>query len=254
MIHRILGTLASAASQPSDERQPTPAVRLDGVTHEYGATGGRLRAGEQRTVTALRDVSIDVQPGETIGLEGPSGSGKSTILHAVAGLLVPTSGSVELIGTDLTPLSTRKRTHVRRQHVGIVFQHFHLLPSLSARANVALPLVQTGVPKRARRKRATELLTQVGLGDRTTHLPSELSGGERQRVAIARALATDPTVVIADEPTGELDTATGNAVLDLLTDVGRERAVLLASHDESTLAVADRVITLRDGQVVADGH
>ncbi|GAB7018535.1 ABC transporter ATP-binding protein [Halostagnicola bangensis] len=229
-----------------------PAVRLEDVNHEYGSTGGRLRSGSDRTVTALRNVSLDVERGTIVGLEGPSGSGKSTILHAVAGLLVPTAGTVSVLGTDLTALSDRGRTRVRRGHVGIVFQRFHLLPSLSARANVALPLVQAGLSKSARRERASTLLTQVGLEDRITHLPGELSGGERQRVAIARALSTDPDVLVADEPTGELDTETGADVLELLTDVGRDRAVLIASHDAATLAVADRVVTLRDGTVVED--
>ncbi|RZH67985.1 ABC transporter ATP-binding protein [Natrinema altunense] len=239
----------SSARDRADERESATAVRLEGVTHEYGSTGGRFRSGDERTVTALRDVSLGVPTGSTVGLEGPSGSGKSTVLHAVAGLLVPTAGSVELQGTDIAALSDAERTRLRRRHVGIVFQRFHLLPSLSARANVALPLVQSGVPRAARRDRATSLLEAVGLGDRTTHLPSELSGGERQRVAIARALSTDPDVIVADEPTGELDTATGRDVLELLTDVGRERAVLVASHDEATLAVTDRIVTLCDGRV-----
>ncbi|MCU4925144.1 ABC transporter ATP-binding protein [Halobacteria archaeon AArc-dxtr1] len=227
-------------------------VRLADVTHAYGA-GSASRSDDGRTVTALRDVSFEARAGDVVGLEGPSGSGKSTVLHAVSGLLVPTEGSVELLGTDLTDLSDRERTRHRREHVGIVFQRFHLLPSLSARANVALPLVQTGIPRRRRRERAETLLERVGLGDRTGHLPGELSGGECQRVAIARALVTDPDIVVADEPTGELDSETGGAVLELLTDIGRDRTVLLASHDEPTLAVADRVITLRDGQVVTDG-
>ena len=197
---------------------------------------------------------MEVADAEIVGLRGPSGSGKSTILHAVSGLLVPTHGRVELKGTDLAGLSDRERTRVRRRHVGIVFQRFYLLPSLSARANVALPLVQAGVPKPARRERATSLLKQVGLGDRITHLPGELSGGERQRVAMARALVSDPDVLIADEPTGELDTATGDDVLELLTDVARDRAVLVASHDDETLAVADRVVSLRDGRVIDDGR
>ncbi|GAB3663464.1 ABC transporter ATP-binding protein [Halopiger thermotolerans] len=237
----------------ADSRAPA-AVRLENVTHEYGSDGG-FRSSESRSVTALRDVSLSIRPGEIVGLEGPSGSGKSTILHAVTGLLVPTEGRVEVLETDLTSLSERERTRMRRRHVGIVFQRFHLLPSLSARANVALPLVQVGVPKSTRRTRAEELLEGVGLADRASHLPGELSGGERQRVAIARALATDPDVIVADEPTGELDTATGRSVLELLTDVGRERdrAVLVASHDDDTLAVADRVISLRDGRVVTDG-
>lgn len=246
--HTVHGS-RSPVRDRAGERESTTAVRLDGVTHEYGASGGRLRSSDERTVTALRDVSIEVPMGTTVGLEGPSGSGKSTVLHAVAGLLVPTAGRVELRGTDIAALSDAERTRVRRHHIGIVFQRFHLLPSLSARANVALPLVQSGLPRSDRRERATNLLNDVGLGDRITHRPGELSGGERQRVAIARALATDPDVIVADEPTGELDTATGTAVLELLTDIGRDRAVVVASHDEATLDVADRVITLCDGRV-----
>jgi putative ABC transport system ATP-binding protein len=253
IINRAVRKTLSSATEAPDERASTAAVRLADVTHAYGTTGRRFRAQRERSVTALREVSIRIEPGEIVGLEGPSGSGKSTILHAVSGLLVPTAGAVELHGTDLTGLSDRERTRIRRRHVGIVFQRFHLLSSLSARANVALPLVQAGVPKSDRRERAEALLEDVGLGDRITHLPGELSGGEQQRVAIARALATDPDVIVADEPTGELDTATGADVLELLTEIGRDRTILVASHDEATLAVADRVITLRDGTVVSDG-
>jgi len=229
-----------------------PAIRLVDVCHEYA--GGGLGAGRTGTVTALRDVSLTVDSGEVVGLAGPSGSGKSTILHAVAGLLVPTAGRVELLGTDLGSLSARGRLRSRRRHVGIVFQRFHLLPSLSARANVALPLVQAGVPRRRRRRRAMALLEEVGLADRATHLPGELSGGECQRVAIARALSTDPDVIVADEPTGELDSETGRAVLGTLTDVAAGRTVTIASHDPATLAATDRVLRLRDGRVVSDGR
>ncbi|AGB30731.1 ABC-type antimicrobial peptide transport system, ATPase component [Natrinema pellirubrum DSM 15624] len=239
----------SSVTDRTDDRESASAVRLADVRHEYGSTGGRFRSGGDRTVTALRGVSVDVPRGTIVGLEGPSGSGKSTILHAVAGLLVPTAGRVEVAGTDLTALSDAERTRLRRRHIGIVFQRFYLLPSLSARANVALPLVQAGVPRSDRRHRAESLLEAVGLGDRATHLPGELSGGERQRVAIARALSTDPDVIVADEPTGELDTATGRTVLELLTDVGRDRAVIVASHDEGALSVADRIVSLRDGRV-----
>ena len=252
MSNNALRETAGRDERASTDAEPTTAVRLEGVTHEYGS-GGR-RSSDDRTVTALRDVTFDVQTGEIVGLEGPSGSGKSTILHAVSGLLVPSEGSVELLGTDLTNGSERERTRLRRRHDGIVFQRFHLLPSLSARANVALPLVQAGVDRSTRRNRAESLLEQVGLGDRIDHLPGELSGGERQRVAIARALVTDPDVIVADEPTGELDTATGADVLGLLTDIGRDRALLVASHDHSTLGVADRVVTLRDGRVVDRGE
>ncbi|RQG97323.1 ABC transporter ATP-binding protein [Natrarchaeobius chitinivorans] len=253
MIQRVLRRSPTTDSDTGTESDSAVAVRLEGVTHSYGSAGGQLRTDRDRTVTALRDVTLECQAGDIVGLKGPSGSGKSTILHAIAGLLVPADGTVELLGTDLTSVTDRDRTRLRRRHVGIVFQRFHLLSSLSARANVALPLVQAGVPRSTRRDRAETLLEEVGLEDRTDHLPGELSGGECQRVAIARALATDPDVVVADEPTGELDTATGSDVLELLTDVGRERAVVLASHDDDTLAVADRVITLRDGAVISDG-
>ncbi len=242
-------TRSSETETDAGENRP-PAVRLDDVSHEYRLAGGRFRSSTTRSLQALQDVSLDVQPGTIVGIKGPSGSGKSTLLHAVAGLLVPTSGTVSLLGIDLTELSDRRRARVRRRHVGIVFQGFHLLPSLSARANVALPLVGAGVGRTERRRRATELLDAVGLGERTAHLPGELSGGERQRVAIARALVTDPDVIVADEPTGELDTETGATVLELLTELGRNRAVLLASHDATTLSVADRVLSLHDGQVV----
>lgn len=253
MFHRSTADTRTDESETPAEDEST-AVRLEDVAHEYGSSGRRFGSSDGRSVTALRGVSLSISAGEVVGLAGPSGSGKSTILHAVAGLLVPTAGTVELLGTDLTALSNRKRTRVRRRHVGIVFQRFHLLPSLSARANVALPLVQAGVPRSRRRERARELLEQVGLGDRTTHLPDQLSGGERQRVAIARALSTDPDVIVADEPTGELDTATGETVLESLLEAGRDRAVLIASHDESTLSVTDRVLALRDGTVIEDGR
>ncbi|RQG97612.1 ABC transporter ATP-binding protein [Natrarchaeobius oligotrophus] len=253
MIQRVLRQSPARAESSSGRAESAVPVRLENVSHEYGTGGGRFGSGPDRTVTALRDVTISCARGEIVGLEGPSGSGKSTILHAIAGLLVPTDGSVEVLGTNLATRSSRERTRLRRRHVGIVFQRFHLLPSLSARANVALPLVQLGVARSKRRSRATALLEQVGLADRVTHLPRELSGGERQRVAIARSLAADPDVIVADEPTGELDTATGTDVLELLTDVGHDRAVVIASHDDDTLAAADRVVTLRDGVVVSDG-
>lgn len=249
ILDRSPATTRPDAVGREDDPRP-PVVRLDGVSHEYQLAGGRFRSGPARSLQALRDVSIDIRSGTVVGVEGPSGSGKSTLLHAVAGLLVPTTGTVSLLGIELSELGDRRRAQVRRRHVGIVFQGFHLLPSLSARANVALPLVGEGVGRATRRKRATELLEAVGLGDRTTHLPGELSGGERQRVAIARALVTDPDVIVADEPTGELDSKTGAKVLELLTSLGEQRVVLLASHDAATLSVADRRITLHDGQVV----
>ncbi len=227
------------------------------LTREYtrGADGwlSRVRSTDRPSVTALDGVSLAVDRGEVVGIAGPSGSGKSTLLHLLAGLDEPSDGTIELAGTDVTALSGRGRTRLRLDHVGVVFQRFYLLPSLSARGNVAVPLIQRGRSKRARRDRAESLLETVGLGDRAAHSPDELSGGEQQRVAIARALVTDPDVVLADEPTGELDSATGERVLELLTEVADDRAVVLASHDDRALRRADRVLHLRDGQIIDDG-
>lgn len=245
-----------AAGSSADSPRLFAVVEATDVSKVYtrGPERGRLSRAlgrsEPATVTALDGVSVAVEPGEIVGLAGPSGSGKSTLLHLLAGLDVPTDGTVTFRDQDLSALSGRQRTKFRLEHVGIVFQGFHLLESLSARANVALPLVEQGVGKRERRRRATALLERVGLGDRITHLPGELSGGERQRVAIARALVTDPTYVIADEPTGELDTETGRRILDEFERIAEERAVIVASHDQATLNIADRVLTLRDGTLL----
>ncbi len=234
---------------------PPTVVSASEVTKTYtrgsepGAIGRALGRSEPPTVRAVYSVSLSVSEGEIVGLAGPSGSGKSTLLHLLAGLELPTAGTVSFRGTDLASLSRRERTRHRLEQIGIVFQQFHLLDSLSARANVALPLVECGVGKRERRRRATELLERVGLADRITHRPGELSGGEQQRVAIARALVTDPALVIADEPTGELDTETGQAVLREFERVADDRAVILASHDRDTLDLCDRKVRLRDGSV-----
>lgn len=233
-----------------------PLIRCSGVSHEYRSRESRLlpwRSGEVTATTALEDVSLAVGHDEVVGIAGPSGSGKSTLLHLLAGLTVPTDGSIEVAGTDLVSLSARERTAFRLRHVGLVFQRFHLLPSLSARANVALPLIQRGVGRTRRRARAETLLERVGLGDRTDHRPAQLSGGEQQRVAIARALVTEPGVVLADEPTGELDAETGRTVLDVLTGAAEDRAVVVASHDWSALAATDRVYRLGDGEFVPAG-
>lgn len=226
--------------------QPVSTVVCTDVTRQYADEGGLLsERGE--TVTALDSVSLDVSLGEVVGVAGPSGSGKSTLLHLLAALDTPTSGTIRIRGTDITTLSGRKQTRFRRDNIGMVFQRFHLLPALTARENVALPLIQAGEKRSVRRTRADELLAAVGLDDRTAHRPGALSGGEQQRVAIARALAADPALVIADEPTGELDRDTGEQVLDLLTDVNEDRAVIVASHDTYTLERTDRVIQLLDG-------
>ena len=230
-----------------------PIVACDSVSHVYGGSRGRFRRSKPE-VRALEDVTLAVDSDEFVCVVGASGSGKSTLLHLLAGLDTPTEGRIQLGSTTLSDCTPRQRVRVRRDEIGIIFQRFHLLPALSARANVALPLVEQGVRKRERRRRAADLLEQVGLGDRLTHKPNELSGGEQQRVAIARALITEPSVVIADEPTGELDTETGANVLEVLGAIPNDdRAVIAASHDDAVAAAADRRIELRDGRVVANG-
>ena len=200
-------------------------------------------------MTALNDVSLTIPAGKVTTIAGPSGSGKSTLLHLLAAIDTPTHGRVTLAGTDIAQLSTRQRTRFRLDHVGIVFQHFHLLPSLSAKSNVALPLVERGLSKSARTNRAVSLLDDVGLGDRVDHKPGELSGGEQQRVAIARALVTDPDLLVADEPTGELDTETGQQIIDLFASLADDRAIVVATHDPSLLAQVGTTIRLRDGRL-----
>jgi putative ABC transport system ATP-binding protein len=242
------------AAVPAEASESTVIVRGRDLVREYEwGTTGLLGDDAPPAVRAVDGVSITVRRGEMVGIAGPSGSGKSTLLHLLAGLDLPTAGTVTLAGTDTADYGERGRARLRLEHVGIVFQRFHLLPALSARANVALPLVELGMSKSRRRERATELLEAVGLGDRITHRPGRLSGGEQQRVAIARSLATEPDLVVADEPTGELDSETGKRVLDALSDVADDRAVVLASHDEQALAVSDRRVPLRDGQR-ADGE
>ena len=240
------GPPESAVSPPATEQDRDPSVRCESVTREYRRGDGGP------TVTALDGVSLQVAPGELVAVVGASGSGKSTLLHLLAALDTPTDGSVTVAGTDTTSLGRRGRTRLRRDHVGIVFQRMHLFPALTARSNVALPLIEAGVGRRKRHERAAELLERVGLGDRFDHRPDELSGGERQRVAVARALVLDPALVIADEPTGELDTATGEQVLELFREAASDRAVIIASHDDEVAAAADRVIELRDGRRIGD--
>ena len=237
-----------------------PLIQCNGVSRQYtlsGKQGGLLSRGATvPTVDALSNVDLQIFPGEIVGCAGPSGSGKSTLLHLIAGLDTPSNGTIWFNQTNLSSLSGRAQTRHRLDHVGIVFQHFHLLDSLSARANVALPLVELGRPKAERRKRATELLEAMGLGDRITHRPPQLSGGEQQRVAIARALITEPDLVVADEPTGELDTQTGERVLTRFRELAGEleTAVVLASHDEPTLDIADRLVRMRDGEIIEIEH
>jgi putative ABC transport system ATP-binding protein len=205
------------------------------------------------TVHALRGVSLTVHAGEYLAIVGPSGSGKSTLLQLLGGIDTPTSGNVEIGGARLDALSDRELTRLRLTRLGFVFQRFHLLPVLSAAENVELPMAEAGMSRAERQARARELLGYVGLADRVAHRATQLSGGEMQRVAIARALANRPMVILADEPTGELDVHTGRGILDLFQRLRQDGATLVVvTHDERLAAEAGRVVHMLDGRVVDD--
>ncbi|GIW05836.1 MAG: macrolide ABC transporter ATP-binding protein [Dehalococcoidia bacterium] len=220
-------------------------IEIRGVERHYTLGGG--------PVGALRGVDLTIGRGELVALTGPSGSGKSTLLNLLGGLDRPTSGTVRVAGLDLGRASERELTIHRRRVVGFIFQSFNLLPRLRAVENVELPLVWSGVGAAERRRRAIALLERVRLGHRLEHLPSELSGGEQQRVAIARALINNPALLLADEPTGNLDSATGREILTLLTELNRERGltIVLVTHDPEVAAIAGRRVRLRDGRIEA---
>ena len=203
-------------------------------------------------LTILHPLSLTVPRGQTLAIIGPSGSGKSTLLGLIAGLDSPTSGHILIDGTDITTLDEDTLARLRGEKIGFVFQFFHLVPSLTALENILVPMEIAG--RRDARQRAQSLLDEVGLHDRGHHYPSQLSGGEQQRIAIARALANDPPLILADEPTGNLDTRNGRHILDLLLQAGRARAatLVLVTHDASVAAVADAQLTLRDGRPVND--
>ena len=206
-------------------------------------------------VDALRGVNLTIAPGEFVALVGPSGSGKSTVLNLIGGLDRPTEGKIWVDGVELTAQDERGLTAHRRHRVGFVFQSFNLLPRLTALENVALPLMFGRVPGRERLTRARSLLEQVGLADRLNHRPTQLSGGEQQRVAIARSLVAEPALLLADEPTGNLDTTTGGDIMTLLNALNVERGLtlLVVTHDPEVAAFADRIVRLRDGRVVEGG-
>jgi putative ABC transport system ATP-binding protein len=250
---------ADDPTPPTRSAQPTPhesanepealteaAVEVENVTREYRLDGV--------TVPALRGVSLRVERGDYVAITGPSGSGKSTLMHLLGGLDRPTTGSLVLGGTEVSALSSAQLAKVRNEVIGFVFQSFHLLPRTTARDNVALPLIYRGLSRSERRRRADAMLERVGLGHRGDHRPNQLSGGEQQRVAIARALVTDPAVLLADEPTGNLDSRSGAAVLGLLEDLNSERGVALAivTHDAAVAARASRRVMMRDGLIVAE--
>ncbi len=210
--------------------------------------------GSERTFSALKQVSLEIAAGERVAVMGPSGSGKSTLLNLVCGLDEPTSGSVKVEGVELSGLSDDARTRLRREKIGMIFQTFNLLPTLTARENVALPLRLQGLNKHEAKRRALSMLERVGLKDRATHRPDEISGGERQRVAIARAVIFEPPLLLADEPTGNLDSATGEEILGLLDDLHREynSTLLLVTHNAEAARHCGRIVSLHDGEIVLD--
>ena len=226
------------------DKAPSAVVAAQDITRRYGEG--------DTAVDALRGVSLDVQQGKLTAVMGPSGSGKSTLMHIMAALDKPTSGSVWIAGTKLGGLSDTEITKIRREHIGFVFQFFNLLPMLTAEENVVLPLTIAG--EKPEREWREQLLKTVGLDDRRSHRPAELSGGQQQRVAIARALISRPTVVFADEPTGNLDSKTGGEILELLRNSVESlgQTTVMVTHDPYAAAIADRILFLADGLIVRD--
>jgi len=220
-------------------------IDLTNVTRSYGSGS---------SVLALNNITLRVGRAERVAVMGPSGSGKSTLLNLVCGLDEPTSGSVKVDGVELAGLTDDARTRLRREKIGMIFQTFNLLPTLSALENVALPLRLQGLSKKEAEDRAAAMLSKVKLGSRTIHRPDEMSGGERQRVAIARALIFRPPLLLGDEPTGNLDSKTGDEILGLLDDLQQEynSTLLMVTHNAEAAAFCDRIVRLHDGQIIED--
>ena len=223
-----------------------PVIRARNITRN-------LKLGSH-VVHALRGVNLEILPKEMVGIIGPSGSGKSTLLGIIGGLDSPTEGTIAIDGVDITRMSENQLTDIRNQKIGFIFQFFNLIPTLTALENVALPIEFAQVPRHKPYQRAQELLEMLGLGGRFHHRPNELSGGQQQRVAIARALANDPPILLADEPTGNLDTHSGDTVMEALNTIRDENGttVVLVTHDRPLASQMDRVLTLVDG-IIVDG-
>jgi putative ABC transport system ATP-binding protein len=239
-----MATVAIPVPAVVDAPHRAPVFSAEGLTRRYGEG--------ETAVDALRGVSLDVPKGALTAVMGPSGSGKSTLMHILAGLDKPTSGEVTIAGTPISELSDTDLTKLRRQHIGFIFQFFNLLPMLNAEENVVLPLSIAG--EKPDKAWVAELMGRIGLSDRSSHRPSELSGGQQQRVAIGRALVSRPTIVFADEPTGNLDSKTSGEILDLMrssVDMYQQTTVMV-THDARAAAIADRILFLADGLIVRD--
>ncbi len=220
-------------------------IRLQNISRRY-------QMGTE-TIHALRDVSMEIQRGEYVAIMGPSGSGKSTLMNLLGCLDTPTSGSYELNGTNVSEMNDNELAEVRNREIGFVFQTFNLLPRSNALRNVELPLIYSGMNFDERRQVALDALTSVGLADRVTHKPNELSGGQRQRVAVARALVNSPSIILADEPTGNLDSKTGDEIMALFEDLSRKgNTVFVVTHEEEVARHARRIIRIRDGLIASD--
>ena len=234
----------------------------DGIVHKNGKRNGNILHIRNLTKTyiqgkipvhALDDVNFDVDKGEFISIVGPSGSGKSTLLSMIGLLDRPTAGSVFIEDKEITKVKEGDAPKIRREKIGFVFQHFNLLSTLTAIENVDIAMRFSGVSKKKRKERAYELLSQVGLGDRLTHRPSELSGGEQQRVAIARSMANNPAIILADEPTGAVDTKTREIIVGILKDLSKNgQTIIVVTHDTEVAKQTNRIITMRDGKIVSD--
>lgn len=219
-----------------------PVISLENVEKVYQM--------DEVEVHALRGINLSIHEGEFVSIMGPSGSGKSTILHIIGCLDNPSSGNVFLRGEDVSQLGSSKLARIRGREIGFVFQFFNLYPTLNTIENVELPMMILDVDKKVRRKKAKELLESVGMGDRIHHLPSQLSGGQRQRMAIARALANDPSVLLADEPTGNLDSKSGEELLSVFKRLNKEgRTVIVVTHDQSIAESAEKIVKMKDGLV-----
>jgi len=240
----VIPTNPASAPVTGESASDRPLLELDHVTRMYG---------EEVVVFALKDVSLRIMPGEFTAIVGPSGSGKSTMLGLLGVLDLPTAGIIRVAGHDVSRLDDATRSRLRGDSIGFVFQQFHLIPHLTALGNVETALLYRDIRPRERRERARQALEQLGLGARVDHRPVQLSGGEQQRVALARAIVTDPLMVLADEPTGALDSANAAHVLEIFRELrSPERAVVMVTHDPTVAATAQRRISMRDGSIVAD--